>query len=251
MRTVSDARHKLVAVLTGHTRPLGPQGTPSGIFKTARVGPVKIGEFGIVGDAQGDTKYHGGRQKAVHHYALEHYATWKVGLASRTACFAKPGAFGENFSTFGMTEANVHVGDVYRVGTALLQVSQARQPCWKLNVRFDTPDMAYRVQNAARTGWYYRVLEPGEAQMGDELMLVERIKSSWPLDKLLHYMYADMLDREALLLISRMPYLAESWQHLALRRLNQSAVEDWSKRLNGPFDWEQTAVADSIGNRSI
>ena len=149
-------RYKLVAVLTGEIKPLGPHITPSAIYKTARTGTVKIVETGIVGDAHGDMEYHGGPQKAVHHYALEHYAAWKAELSGRDAYFAGPGSFGENFSTFGMTESNVCIGDVYRVGTALLQVSQARQPCWKLNVRFDTQDMARRLQNTGRTGWYYR-----------------------------------------------------------------------------------------------
>lgn len=214
---------------------MGPNGEASGIFKTALVGRVEIEEGGIIGDEQGDKKYHGGRDKAIHHYALDHYAIWKVELWGRADCFVKPGAFGENLATLGMTEASVCVGDVYRAGTARLQVSQARQPCWKLNVRFDTPDMAYRVQSTGRTGWYYRVLESGKVQAGDELALVERPNASWPLDKLLHYMYVDTLNREALLQISHMPFLTQSWRDLARRRLDHSAVEDWSKRLNVPI----------------
>lgn len=199
---------------------------------------MTIEKTGILGDEQGDAKHHGGQQKAVHHYASDHYATWRTEVAGRSDCFAMPGAFGENFSTVDMTEASVCIGDVYRVGTTLLQVSQARQPCWKLNARFDTPDMACRVQNTARTGWYYRVLEPGTAQAGDELTLLERPNSGWPLNKLLHYMYIDTLNREALLQIAQMSFLAESWRHLAMRRLDQRIVEDWSQRLNRPADRE-------------
>lgn len=240
-RAVLDMRYSLFAVLAGRTRPLGPHGESSGIFKTALVGRVEIEEAGIIGDEQGDKKYHGGRDKAIHHYALDHYAIWKVELWDRTDCFIKPGAFGENLSTLGMTEPNVCVGDIYRAGTALLQVSQARQPCWKLNVRFDTPNMAYRVQSTGRTGWYYRVLESGKVQAGDELALVERPNSTWPLNRLLHYMYVDTLNREALFQISQMPFLTASWRHLASRRLDHSAVEDWSKRLNASVDAAQTA----------
>jgi MOSC domain-containing protein YiiM len=237
-RAKSDARYRLGAVLTGRTKPLRPHGEPSGIFKTVRAGPVSIEKTGILGDEQGDAKHHGGEQKAVHHYALDHYAAWRTELADRTDCFAMPGAFGENFSTVDMTEASVCVGDVYRVGTALLQVSQARQPCWKLNARFDTPDMASRVQDSARTGWYYRVLQPGAAQAGDELALLERPNPDWPLNKLLHYMYIETLNREALFQIAQMCFLTESWRRLATRRLDRRIVEDWSQRLSRPFERE-------------
>jgi MOSC domain-containing protein YiiM len=236
-------------VLAGQLRPLGPIGEASGIFKTTLLGPVDIEKGGIIGDEQGDKKYHGGPEKAIHHYAMDHYVTWKAELRDRAQCFVKLGAFGENLSTLGMHEGNVCVGDVYQVGTVRLQVSQARQPCWKLNVRFDTPDMAYRVQSTGRTGWYYRVLESGKVQAGDELALLERPNANWPLNKLLHYLYVDRLNREALLQISQMPFLTESWCRLASRRLNHSAVEDWSKRLRVPSDGEQLEGANSIEDR--
>ncbi|HEX7074586.1 MAG TPA: MOSC domain-containing protein, partial [Hyphomicrobiaceae bacterium] len=87
---------------------------------------------------------------------------------------SSPPAFGENLSTLGITEETVHIGDIYQVGGVILQVSQGRQPCWKLNARFNRPDMAWRVQMTGRTGWYYRVLREGWIETGDEFVLVER-----------------------------------------------------------------------------
>jgi MOSC domain-containing protein YiiM len=114
-------------------------------------------------------------EQALHHYPFDHYAAWRgewqagaFGLARLDAC----GAFGENISTMGMTEANVCVGDVYRIGGAIVQVSQPRQPCWKLNLRFGRAGMSRAVQDTRRTGWYHRLLEAGEIGAGDT---VERL----------------------------------------------------------------------------
>ncbi|NVJ03616.1 MOSC domain-containing protein, partial [Myxococcus sp. AM009] len=119
---------------------------------------VEVGINGIVGDEQGDLRVHGGPDKAIHHYPFDHYAAWQADIGAQPL-LAQPGAFGENVSTTGITEADICVGDRLRAGSVMLEVSQLRQPCWKLNDRFNTRDMARRVQHTARTGWYYRVLE--------------------------------------------------------------------------------------------
>ncbi|TXN34204.1 MOSC domain-containing protein [Methylobacterium sp. WL30] len=141
-----EASFLIDAVLVGPAAPFGSHGGRSGIVKTPATGPVPVETGGMAGDEQADRRYHGGPEKAVHHYAFDHYAEWKRSL--RPACravLATPGAFGENLSTSGLTEAEVCVGDIWRAGTALLQVSQARQPCFKLNHRFGLADMAIRV----------------------------------------------------------------------------------------------------------
>ena len=104
-------------------------------------------------------------------------------------CLNSAPAFGENISTIGMTEIDVCIGDVFRVGTLQLQISQGRQPCWKLNARFDVSDMAYRVQKTGRTGWYYRVLQVGRIEPGDEIELIERPQPEWPLSRLISLLY--------------------------------------------------------------
>ena len=130
------ARPKVVSVQVGRARPFGPHGKPSAIFKQAVVHPVEVSETVIEVDEQGDRRHHGGVDMAVHQYAFEHYGLWRDEFPAFSEKFQTPGAFGENLSSLGMDESTVAVGDVYRIGDAVLQVSQARQPCWKLNWKF-------------------------------------------------------------------------------------------------------------------
>ena len=125
-------------ILAGSLRPLGPRGVPSGIIKTGISAPMHIGAEGLVGDTQGDLRVHGGPEKAVHHYPFDHYAAWRLDLGDH-ALLGEPGSFGENVSTSGLTEDAVAVGDVFRLGGAVVEVSQGRQPCWKLSERFAEP----------------------------------------------------------------------------------------------------------------
>ena len=219
------------AVLTGRVAPLGGGKATSAIAKTSVEGPVAVGPLGLSGDAQADRRFHGGPDKAVHHYALDHAAAWRAELPGLPDLLERPGAFGENISTHGLTEHDVCVGDLWRVGSALLQVSQARQPCFKLNLRFGVSDMARRVQASGRTGWYYRVIEEGFVAAGDALDLVERPHPDWPLSRLLHHFYVDRLDAAVLREIAGLAALTESWRSLAGRRLASGAVEDWRRRL--------------------
>ena len=115
------------ALLRGKALPYSRPGTRSGIHKTPVEGHVLIGELGLEGDEQGDPRVHGGIDKAVHHYAFEHYAAWRSELGN-SPILQQPGAFGENISTQGLTEADVCLGDRYQLGTAVLEVSQGRQP---------------------------------------------------------------------------------------------------------------------------
>ena len=223
-----------IALLCGGAVLFGPGGVRSAIAKRPVSGPIEIDRLGLEGDEQGDPRHHGGLEKAVHHYALDHYSYWREALAPASPdCLGAPGAFGENLSTEGLTEADMCVGDTWRIGTALLQVSQARQPCWKLNHRFGVPDMARRVQTSGRTGWYYRVVEPGRVAQGDTLTLVERPHPDWPLARLLRTFYVDRMNRAALEGIAALELLSASWRALAARRLERGEVEDWTSRLKG------------------
>lgn len=226
-------RIEIGAVLTGRVAPLGSTGKPSAIAKTPVDGRLRIGPAGLEGDAQADRRHHGGPEKALHHYSLDHAPAWRAELPAAPDLLEAPGAFGENLSTRGFTESQVCVGDLWRAGTALLQVSQARQPCWKLNARFGVPDMAQRVQASGRTGWYSRVIETGTVAAGDSLVLVDRLHPDWTLARLLHVFYIDRLDRAALTEIAALETLSTSWRSLAARRLERSAVEDWAPRLSG------------------
>lgn len=221
-----------VTLLVGSVLPLGQKGIPSGIDKHPVTLPLYISRSGIEGDAQGDHRHHGGQDKAVHHYPFEHYAAWRAEIGSRDV-LERPGAFGENLSTSSLTEETVALGDVFRLGRVLLQISQGRQPCFKLNLRFGIPDMARRVQTTRRTGWYHRVLQEGIVTPGDELVLVDRPLPDWPIARLLNILYADALNREELSAMAALDILPESWRSLALRRLESGRFEDWERRLSG------------------
>ena len=218
----------LIGRAVDYTRP----GSRSAIDKRPVADAVQIGINGITGDEQGDLRVHGGPDKAIHHYPFDHYAAWQADLGARPL-LAQPGAFGENFSTMGVTEADVCVGDRLRAGNVVLEVSQLRQPCWKLNDRFDTRDMARRVQHTGRTGWYYRVLEGGTLRAGDTLEWLERPWPQWPLARVLDVLYRNMLDHAALTDMLALP-LTPSWRKLVEGRLARGEVESWAKRIDGP-----------------
>ncbi|WP_246750341.1 MOSC domain-containing protein [Martelella lutilitoris] len=222
----------VITLLTGRARPLPGSDAQSGIMKSPVERPLRLGPEGFEGDEQADRRVHGGVEKAVHHYPLDHYPLWREELGDLPA-LAVPGGFGENISASGPTENTVAVGDVFRLGTALLQVSQGRQPCWKLNHRFNVADMARRVQQSGRTGWYYRVLEDGLVKTGDRLELVDRIASDWTLHRLWHALYVDRLNLDELKGIAALDVLAEGWRKYAVRRLESGRVEDWRNRLDG------------------
>ena len=219
-------------VLAGRIAPIDERERMSAIAKTPLESPWRVTRTGLAGDQQADQKNHGGPEKAVHHYPFDHYRAWEAQIGEH-ALLGAPGAFGENLSTTGWTESNVHIGDIVRFGSAVLQVSQGRQPCWKLNARFSRRDMSMLTQMSGRTGWYYRVIEEGEANSGDELRLVERLHETWPLSRLITLLYRDTRRYDELAKMAEIAELAAGWRALATRRIEKHAVEDWAPRLLG------------------
>ncbi|WP_028009287.1 MOSC domain-containing protein [Solimonas flava] len=161
------------AIYAGAVRPMPDDGRPTGIFKTPLAGEAEIGREGLVGDAQADRRVHGGPEKALHHFPAEHYARFAAAFTEQAAAFV-PGAIGENLTTRGWTEAEVCLGDVYTFGSARLQLSQPRSPCWKIDARFGVDGLTRYVAEHGIAGWYYRVLAPGRCRAGDALELIER-----------------------------------------------------------------------------
>ncbi|MFH4558237.1 MOSC domain-containing protein [Vibrio diabolicus] len=219
------------AVLAGKTVPYA-HGAQSAINKQVLPERQHATELGFTSDEQGDPRFHGGIQKALHIYPSEHYPIWQQELGERTI-FQSAGGFGENISSEGVTESTICLKDKIRIGSTLLEVSQGRMPCWKLNVRFDQHDMARRLQDTLRTGWYFRVLEEGDIGAGDEIILCERPYPEWPLARIMGAVFTGCLDREELTKLSELP-LVESWGKLVERRLETGEVEDWEIRLVGP-----------------
>ncbi|MGH2369464.1 MAG: MOSC domain-containing protein, partial [Chloroflexota bacterium] len=163
---------RLLSIQVGQPQTLGAEGArnpmdrrwTSGIFKQPVAGPVRLGWTNLELDAQADLSVHGGPDKAVCVYAADHYAYWRTNLRRADLPY---GAFGENFTVAGMDETEVCIGDVFAVGQAQVQVSQPRQPCWKLARRWRVRDLAARVERMGYTGWYFRVLAEGIVAAGD------------------------------------------------------------------------------------
>jgi MOSC domain-containing protein YiiM len=222
---------RIEQLLVGKAVPFTRPDSFSAIAKQAVDGPLYADAQGLQGDEQGDRKVHGGIHKALHHYPFEHYRRWIDQLGTRPL-LAHAGAFGENISTLGLVEADLCLGDVVRCADVMLEVVQTRQPCWKLNDRFDVADMSLRMQQGGMTGWYYKVLEPGYLKAGQALVLEHRPFPRWPLTRVQELLYQRPLDQVALRELRGLP-LVPSWRDLVERRLELGVVEDWNKRLYG------------------
>ena len=211
----------------------GPRGEPTAIDKRPVSSTQYLEEHRFRKDQQGDTTHHGGVEKAVHHYAADHYPVWQQELADLPVQNLDEGGFGENLSTLGLTEENVAIGDIFELGDAVIQVSQPRQPCWKLNERFNLPDMAQRVQASGRTGWYYRVIQPGWVQPDDPLRRITRPQPLWTVARVIRALYHERLEAEELAGLAELAELSPRLRDLAAKRLSSMTVEDWTRRLQG------------------
>ncbi|HMO75942.1 MAG TPA: MOSC domain-containing protein [Sphingopyxis sp.] len=201
------------ALLTGKARRFGAKGEASAIAKAPVAERLAIGYLGIAGDEQANLSVHGGPDKAIHHYPRDHYAWWAETLGSHPLLEA-PGAFGENISTEGLIETEACIGDRYRLGSALVEISQGRQPCWKLGHRFGVASVPATVVTSRRSGWYYRVIEEGAVAAGDGLALVERPLPEWSVARVFGLLIggAGKREPEALRNLARMDVLATSWR---------------------------------------
>ena len=205
---------------------------PSAIAKFDANGAQQAIETGFISDAQADLRLHGGPDKAVHHYPADHYSTWQAQKFETSFAF-RPGSFGENLSTAGVVESDVCLGDIFELGTARVQISQGRQPCWKLNLHSRVPEMAKLLQQSGKTGWYYRVLQQGEVKVGDKLKLIERPLESWPLDRLIAARFDKELHRAIAKELCELPELAKNWRQYFYKRAFSEFVEDHQPRLVG------------------
>ncbi|MCK6410615.1 MOSC domain-containing protein [Thauera sp.] len=198
---------KVDQVFIGRVRLLSADGERSGIFKAPVDGAVMLAPTGLAGDEQADLRHHGGVDKALHHYPVEHYA---VLGAQWPQCAPALGAgfLGENISTNGLTEHDLCIGDVLRIGSARVQVSQTRSPCWKIDLRLKVEGASRFVEAAGITGWYYRVLQPGMIAAGDDIELLERPNPWLTLATYWDAVTAHRPDSELLVRIAAAPGLA-------------------------------------------
>jgi MOSC domain-containing protein YiiM len=180
----------------------------TGFFKTPVEGPVFATKTNLADDGQADLKNHGGIDKAVLAYSADHYPKWREELAMP----AMPhGAFGENLTISGVSERSVCIGDILRIGTVIFEVSQPRQPCWKLARRWRLHALTGMVVRNGHSGWYLRVLEEGWLAAPAPILLLDRPNPDWPIaraNRILHHCKSDL---KLTLQLADVPRLAASW----------------------------------------
>lgn len=217
--TESGPAHVL-SVYAGGLTVIGENGHLTGMCKQRREGPVAVEVEGLAGDQIADPRFHGGPDKAVHLYPLEHYAQLRAVFPAPDEPFGS-GAFGENLSLAGLLDGQVCIGDVFSVGSVVLQLTQPRSPCWKLNARFGVRELSRHIQDARMTGWYARVLQPGEVAEGDMLRLTERKPGACSV--------AAFWDR----VLAREPDIGL----LEALACSEGLARDWQKRLMQRVQW--------------
>ncbi len=186
------------------------------VFKEPVARTVKVRRLNIDGDQQSDLTVHGGADKAVYVYPFEHYAFWHQELPSLEFPL---GAFGENFTTTGLDEENVHIGDRFRIGTAEFVVTQPRMPCYKLGIRFGRPDMIKRFLQSGRTGFYLAVTREGEVTAGDAISLIASDPEAITVADVVSLYASDADNQELLRRVSGLPSLPEGWRDYFRKRL--------------------------------
>jgi len=220
----------VTGVFTGIPETRWEDRPPSAIRKHAVDGQVKVTRFGLDGDKQADLTVHGGPDKALHFYPADHYSHWAAKCPDSDFRF-EPGAFGENISAAGLDETQVHLGDIFQIGTARVQISQGRQPCWKLNMHSGIPSLAAKFQRSLKTGWYFRVLEEGTVEPGSSFSLLDRPCPDWPLSSVIAARFDPKLDPGIAALLARLPQLAENWRASFAKKSDPGYEEDTSGRL--------------------
>jgi MOSC domain-containing protein YiiM len=213
----------LISLQVGRPQALGVPGSRepmdkpwvSGFFKDPVTTPVTLSSFNLDGDEQADLENHGGRDKAICCYAAEHYPSWHTALELPDLPY---GAFGENFTLEGLNEDTICLGDQYTIGTATVEVSQPRQPCWKLGRRWRIKELPAVVIESGRTGWYLRVLQPGTVAAGQELTLIARPLPEWSIARANEIFYRGKHDADASEALGSVELLAESWREHLLSR---------------------------------
>ncbi len=188
----------------------------SAIAKRPVDGPVQITWDGFVGNQVADPIHHGGWDKAIHLYPRDHYDWWRAAKPGHPLLDA-PGAFGENIASRGMTEADLCLGDRFTLGSAIVEVSHGRQPCWKLDHRFGARDVMATIVKTARCGIYFRVIREGEAVAGTRMDLIDRPLPDWNIDRIFRLLIGGghKRDPNAVRALADMPLLAEAWRDRA------------------------------------
>jgi MOSC domain-containing protein YiiM len=215
---ITEPRMRVVAVSVGSPQEVEWRGrlVRTSIFKRPVSRRVHVGRFNVDGDEQSDLAVHGGPEKAVYAYPAEHYAWWRSELSEPGLEW---GGFGENLTTEGLLEADVCIGDRYRVGTLELVVTQPRTPCYKLGIRFARADMVKRFQRSGRSGFYLAVVREGEIEAGDAIEPIAQAAPRLSVADVVELHAADAANQSLLARASEHPELPASWREYFRKRL--------------------------------
>lgn len=208
---------KIISVNVGLPREVVWKGIPvqTAIFKEPVAGTVSIRELNLDGDQQADLTVHGGPEKAVYAYPVEHYEYWRKQLSDDSLSW---GAFGENLTTEGLLEDTVSIGDVLKVGSAVLRVTQPRMPCYKLQLRFKRDDIIKRFLLSGRSGFYLSVIERGDVAAGSRVEVLDRDPNGVTVSDIVCLYLGPTRDPELLQRAANVGSLPENWKtHLLMR----------------------------------
>lgn len=195
----------------------------TGFFKKPVQGRIMLRTLNLDGDQQADLSVHGGAYKAVYAYPCEHREYWRQELPESDLPW---GAFGENFTTEGLREEHLHVGDRLRVGSSTLMVRQPRMPCYKLAARFQRDDIIERFLRSGRSGFYFSVEQEGEVGEGDSMEIISQAEKSITIAEMNQLFVRDKYDRDLLRKAIDTPALPEAWREYFLPRLNGATVSN-------------------------
>ena len=208
-----------VSLFIGQVQPLPVSGRLTAMYKTQVQGSVELGAEGFAGDQHADLRVHGGPEKAVHLYPSTHYAKLAAKFAD-AASLLVPGSMGENIATADLDEHDVRLGDVWQLGSALIQVCQPRNPCWKIDERFGCDGMALFIDQQLLTGWYWRVWQTGAVNTNDSLVLHEAASQAPTLHQAMTLWREHRPDLDALSQLAETPGIAKVWQDKIKQRVN-------------------------------
>ncbi|MEM6291722.1 MAG: MOSC domain-containing protein [Myxococcota bacterium] len=213
MSTLPSVRVDRVCV--GTVVPYGDE--TSAIAKVAQPGAISVAPEGLGGDARAEDG-HNSPDNAIHHYPAEHVAHWRT-VFPDNAALVEDAPFGENLSTRGCVETDVCIGDRFRLGSSVIELTQGRDPCWKLNHRMGEPGLVKQIHAQGRIGWYYRVLEAGTVSAGDALVCIERPHAGWTVARGAALLFGARPEGAALEELLTLPALGEAWTARATKRL--------------------------------